>query len=451
MLKKRILPILLVSAMLVSCAKDDLNIGQNNETEDLIPLKVAFAADLPGYFVMSGEMYGYFYELLDKYAQDNNREIDLTTGENLTRMWNNLENSTTDLGLSLSAKLTPDVLSLPLYSTDYVVLAPKGSRAESNSLTDIIGDGTVMISTGFEETKSYDYVLDSLSRARIYISPKDGYELSDGLSNGEYDFVICERSEALIAQDFIKGVKTVFEFGENVSVSLVFSAGSAQLRNEFSEWLEQFKTTKEYASIHGTYFEKGYRRNTKALTQHNIVVDGISVWDDLLREVGKREGVDWKLLSAIAYKESRFHHNITSPRGARGLMQIMPVTARHFNVSASSLSDPEVNITLAAKLLKSIGKDLDFGSGISAEDKLSITLAAYNCGVGTISNARKLAVSEGHSPDDWNVISRYLELMGDDEFESDTVSYRRFTGSGQTYKFVEGVRKRYEMYSRNVH
>ena len=64
------------------------------------------------------------------------------------------------------------------------------------------------------------------------------------------------------------------------------------------------------------------------------VPNGISVWDGMIREVGMREGVDWRLLSAIAYKESRFRHNVVSPSGACGLMQIMPVTARHFKIDS---------------------------------------------------------------------------------------------------------------------
>lgn len=451
MLKRRIFPILLSVAVLYSCAENDQNIGQNNETGDLIPLKVALAADLPGYFVMGGEMYGYFYELLDAYAQENNREIDLTTGENLTRMWNNLENNTTDLGLSLTSKVAPDALSVPLYATDYVVLGKKGIRTENKSLPEIIADGTIMISSCFTETKSYDYVLDSLSKARIYVSPKDGYELSEGLAAGEYDFIVCERSEALIAQEFIKGIQSVYEFDEKVNVSLVFASESRDLYYGFSEWFDGFKTTDDYTQMHRVYFKNGFRRSANALSMQNRVIDGISVWDDLLQKVGQKQGVDWKLLSAIAYKESRFHHNITSHRGARGLMQIMPVTARHFNVPAASLSDPEVNITLAAKLIKEIEQSLGFGAGIPADDKLSIVLAAYNCGVGTVANARKLALSEGASPDSWSVISRYLELMGNDEYASDTVSYRRFSGSGQTNQFVDGVKKRYDMYRKTIH
>lgn len=63
-------------------------------------------------------------------------------------------------------------------------------------------------------------------------------------------------------------------------------------------------------------------------------------------------------------------------------MQIMPVTARHFKIDQRRLSDPEVNITLAAKLIKSIDESLGFAEGTPDESRLSIILAAYNCGIG---------------------------------------------------------------------
>ena len=44
----------------------------------------------------------------------------------------------------------------------------------------------------------------------------------------------------------------------------------------------------------------------------------ISVYDDLIRRISEQEGHDWRLMSAIAYHESRFTPDIVSRRGARG-------------------------------------------------------------------------------------------------------------------------------------
>ena len=58
----------------------------------------------------------------------------------------------------------------------------------------------------------------------------------------------------------------------------------------------------------------------------------ISEYDGIMRRIGKEEGQDWLLMSAIAYSESRFQSHLVSNRGAIGLMQIMPIVGRQFDV-----------------------------------------------------------------------------------------------------------------------
>ena len=69
---------------------------------------------------------------------------------------------------------------------------------------------------------------------------------------------------------------------------------------------------------------------TDALLEERTCV--ISAYDNLIRDISEPEGNDWRLLSAIAYHESRFTPDVTSRRGAKGLMQIMPSVARQFDI-----------------------------------------------------------------------------------------------------------------------
>ena len=110
----------------------------------------------------------------------------------------------------------------------------------------------------------------------------------------------------------------------------------------------------------------------------------ISVYDELIRSVSEEEGYDWRLMSAIAYHESRFSPDIVSKRGAAGLMQIMPAVARQFNVTGDRLLDPETNVRLAAQVLSKIDAGLHFAPGTPDDDRMSIILASYNSGVGHI-------------------------------------------------------------------
>ena len=92
----------------------------------------------------------------------------------------------------------------------------------------------------------------------------------------------------------------------------------------------------------------------------------------LFKRAGTINGVDEKLLMAIAQKESKFNVSATARGGARGLMQIMPDTARGMGVDPSKLYDAKTNIDLGAYY---IGQRITAYNG-----NLTLALSAYNQG-----------------------------------------------------------------------
>ena len=177
----------------------------------------------------------------------------------------------------------------------------------------------------------------------------------------------------------------------------------------------------------------------------------ISSFDHMMRRIGEEEGQDWVLMSAIAYSESRFKTDLTSKRGAIGLMQIMPIVGRQFNVATEHIADPETNIRLASKLLKQIDKTLKIAPSTPENDRISIILACYNGGIGHVSDARRLAKSNGENHNSWEVVARYLKMKADPViYESELVRHGKFTGSRQTEAYVREVMHRYELYQKMV-
>ena len=173
----------------------------------------------------------------------------------------------------------------------------------------------------------------------------------------------------------------------------------------------------------------------------------ISVYDNIFRRVSGEEGNDWRLMSAIAYHESRFTPDIVSRQGAQGLMQIMPVVARQFNVPQEQICDPETNVRLANRLLNQIASTLRLPATTPYRDRMSIILASYNSGIGHVTDARRLARSHGEDPNSWEVVARYLELKSDPAYyESEVVKCGRFTGYKQTKAYVNDVMSRYNRY-----
>ena len=175
----------------------------------------------------------------------------------------------------------------------------------------------------------------------------------------------------------------------------------------------------------------------------------ISAYDNLIRRISEEEGHDWRLMSAIAYHESRFMPDLTSRSGACGLMQIMPSVARHFEIPTERIADPATNIWLANKLMTEIQSTLRLPEGTPEKDRMSIVLASYNGGIGHVSDARRLARVHGEDPNSWEVVARYLTLKAEPEYyENEVVKCGRFTGSRQTLAYVYDVLGRYDKYCR---
>lgn len=173
----------------------------------------------------------------------------------------------------------------------------------------------------------------------------------------------------------------------------------------------------------------------------------ISTYDNMMRRAAAESGHDWRLLSAIAFHESRFNPDAVSKMGALGLMQIMPRVAEQFNVPQEEAFEPEMNIRLASKLLNKISRSLKLSDSASEEDRLSLMLASYVGGIGHVRDAQRLAAKYSEDPENWEVVSRYLELKGQPEYYQDpVVRCGRFTGIKQTLAYVRNVKSHYNKY-----
>ena len=99
-----------------------------------------------------------------------------------------------------------------------------------------------------------------------------------------------------------------------------------------------------------------------------------NAFDQMIRQAAQQHGVSEGLIKAVMHTESGFNINARSPVGAQGLMQLMPATARRFNVS--NAYDPQQNIFGGARYLSWLLKRFN------GDTRLAI--AAYNAGEGNV-------------------------------------------------------------------
>lgn len=101
--------------------------------------------------------------------------------------------------------------------------------------------------------------------------------------------------------------------------------------------------------------------------------------DELIAQAARDSGVDRALLTAVIAVESGFRSDARSPKGALGLMQLMPATAAALLVSDDierALVDPATNVKAGSSLLRRL---ID-----QYPNRLDLALAAYNAGEGAV-------------------------------------------------------------------
>lgn len=128
----------------------------------------------------------------------------------------------------------------------------------------------------------------------------------------------------------------------------------------------------------------------------------------LLREASTKHGIDYALLQALIATESGFDSQAVSPKGAVGLMQLIPPTAERYGVKAGKnasiekkLTDPVINIRAGASYLSDLIKMFP--------GQIELALAAYNAGEGAVQRAGNKIPNY---PETKNYVKTVMQLYG---------------------------------------
>ncbi|MCR5004089.1 MAG: transglycosylase SLT domain-containing protein, partial [Bacteroidales bacterium] len=206
----------------------------------------------------------------------------------------------------------------------------------------------------------------------------------------------------------------------------------------FNQWYEVFSASPEAASVHSRFF-------TTMAPQKRSTGGYLGPYDALIKKYAAQIGWDWRLFAALIYQESHFRIDVTSYRGAKGLLQMMPSTARRFG--ADDLFNPEESISAGAKYLDNLQRMF---AKVAASDieREKITLAAYNAGEGRILDCINYARFKGVDPSTWDAIVGVIPEMRDESIlQVDTVKLGMFQGY-ETIAYIDSVMDIYRHFCR---
>jgi membrane-bound lytic murein transglycosylase F len=180
---------------------------------------------------------------------------------------------------------------------------------------------------------------------------------------------------------------------------------------------------------------------------------GLNQYLPLVKKYSEEYHVDWVLVLAVMKQESRFDHEAVSYKGAYGLMQIMPLTQIEIaeKIGVDEAATPRNNIKAGIYHLKSL---FSMFKSIPREDRICLTLAAYNAGLGRVLDAQKIATYMGNDPHKWSSISAALPFLSKKNYTlhsrvwSDGCPPNGYLHSArQTVEYVDNIMSCYDRYS----
>ncbi|TGZ99942.1 membrane-bound lytic murein transglycosylase MltF [Rodentibacter pneumotropicus] len=145
--------------------------------------------------------------------------------------------------------------------------------------------------------------------------------------------------------------------------------------------------------------------------------------------------LDWRLLAAMAYQESHWNPDATSPTGVRGMMMLTRDTAERMKIS--NRTDPEQSIKAGSDYLHWLLTQMP--DSITQEDRIWYALAAYNMGLGHVLDVRRLTKKLGGNPDNWLDVKNNLPLLAEKRHYNN-LKYGYARGY-EAYQYVENIRR----------
>lgn len=417
------------------------------------------------YFLYRGEPMGFEYELLKRMAESMDLELRIKIADDIDDLFDMLNRGEGDLiayGLSITEPRKKVVqFTDHHYLTHQVLVQRKPSNwrkiPRHKTQKELISDPLEMIGETVYVRKNSSYYerLQNLMQevgGKVYVEEVSGdlttEEIIRMVVDGEIDYTIADYNIASINQTYypILDVETAVSFSQRIAWAV--RKNSPELLEAVNNWIRKAKKRDFYYVIYNKYFKnkKSYSRRIKS-DFFSKNQGKISPYDDIIKENAERLGWDWRLLSSMVYQESRFDPKNRSWAGAGGLMQIMPATAE--DLGLANISDPTANIKAGTTYLQKLTenwKDIE-----DSVQRIKFVMASYNCGLGHVLDAQRLAKAYDEDPNRWddNVEDYVLKLSSREFFSHPEVKYG-FVRGREPYLYVKEIFLRYEHYSQLI-
>lgn len=390
------------------------------------------------YYLWRGEQLGFEYELVRMFANAHGLDLSVVVATDHTELLEELVAGRGDLvaaeWVATDERLARGVLFTRPYLEASETFVSTGEPIQT--LADLTGR-TVTVPRG----AGYATVLSGLEGTFV-VEESDwpSERILEAVARGASDVTLIEEHRAQLEAGFDPRLVLGVSLGRPVPLVWAVGPESHELKRQLDAFLDAGYRGREFNLLYNKYFAD--RRSEQIQRTHRVTGRRLSEFDDLVRAIAEPEGFDWRLIVAQMYQESGFDPQVVSFAGARGLLQVLPRTARELGVDPTQLTDPRVGIEAGVRYFLWCRERF---AALPPGEQLWFALAAYNAGYGHVRDARRLARSLGLNPSQWfgHVEEAVLKLS--EPRYSNRSAYGYVRGSEVT-NYVRQIRSRYRAY-----
>ncbi|MEW6382230.1 MAG: membrane-bound lytic murein transglycosylase MltF [bacterium] len=365
------------------------------------------------YYEYRGKPAGFEYELARAFARFLGVELRIQ----IVRSWDEMVRS---MGKThfLAAKLTPSASHQELvdFSNGYLtiqrhVIFHKNNRS-IRTINDLDGR-TIHIRKGSLSEECLNKLWQAGIRFTIEVHEDATVEeLIRRVAQKKIDITIADSTIALLSRRYYPDIQIGFPIEDAQSLTWAVPRGETDLLEEINRFFETIRENGTFYDIYAQYYSDIEVFDYLDIKKyHQRLKTRLPKYRSMIEEISRKYQFDWRLIAAMMYQESHFEPETLDPNNVLGLMQLTSATAREMGIE--DRLDPQQNIIAGVKYLRYL---YNLCHKAQEQDRLLISLAAYNIGYSHILDAQALARRLNLDPWQWSSLKKTLPLLAEPRY-----------------------------------
>jgi membrane-bound lytic murein transglycosylase F len=269
----------------------------------------------------------------------------------------------------------------------------------------------------------------------VQTAPSSADPIED-VDSGNADYAISDAREFSFARHLYPNVLVGFALPDTRPVQWMVRKGAPALLESVDQFFGALAQSGELSQLvqeaSGDNRRFEYEESREFQTH---VAERLPRYRAWFEEAAAQVGIDWRLLAAVGYQESKWDPRAVSDEGATGLMMLTADTAQAMGIK--DRTDPQQSIFAGARYLAQVRQMIP--DRIAEPDRTWLTIAAYNVGFGHLEDARIITQALGKDPDSWTEVREELPLLAQGRWY--TRAKRGYARGWEPVQFVDRIQR----------